>query len=837
MFDRFENRAKEVVAVAQDEARNLNANAISVEHILLGMLNEPEDDIAGTSLIEEDITLEALRAFLSKKSPGKTHAATDSLPFSSPCKKSLELALREALALGAKSIRSEHILLGILRENDPIIAEIFDNFNVDANKLRETIVEKINAGGRERELVGAGGGGGSELRRKTMATRNLAKCARNLTEMAREKKLDPMVGREVEVQRMMQILTRRTKNNPVLVGHPGVGKTSIVEGLAQKIVDGDVPARLEKKEIWSLDLASIVAGTKYRGEFEERLKGIVKEIVANKNIIVFIDEVHTLMGAGAAEGALSAGNILKPVLARGELQTIGATTFDEYKKYLEKDKALERRFQKITVEPPSVEDTIKILEGLRDTYQEHHSVRFTDEALKSSAELSDRYINDRYLPDKAIDLMDEAASHVYMTSVGTGKAQEIIDELHEIKEKKEQAIEEEQFQTAYHHSLREKELQLERREAVKVNEKDEENWPLVTVADVAQVVAMWTGVQVGRLTIEETTRLKEMEAELHNRVISQEPAIVAVSKSIRRSKAGLHEADQPLGSFLFLGPSGVGKTELGKALAEFLFGEEKALIRIDMSEYAEKHNVSRLLGSPPGYVGHDEGGQLTEKVRQKPYSVVLLDEIEKAHPDVWNILLQLLDEGELTDGGGRVVNFRNTVVIMTSNVGSEMITASQHGLGFGVRDDAASYDNMRKAVLEKCKKVFPPELRNRIDETVVFSKLSKEDIKEIIDLLLHRLEKLLGDKGLTLKLTDAAKELIIEEGYDPAMGARPLKRALRRFVEEPLADHMLGVLKEGSIVKVTVSPDNEKETQIEIVAPKRKAKRKESDPELVPVAQ
>lgn len=825
MYERFDDKAKDVVAAAQEEAKNLRHNSINLEHIILGILTDTDDDIAGTTLVEYGLTLDKVRAFVKKNVPGGPAGTTEGLPFSTSCKKSLEFALRECLALGSKTIKTEHILLGILRDPDPVAQSIFDAFEADTEKLRETVLSKIKEANSDMAPAGIGAARSSgPSRQRGGQNRHLDRYARNLTELAREGKLDPVIGRQTEINRVMQILTRRRKNNPVLVGHAGVGKTSVVEGLAQRIVEHNVPGRIEGKEIFALDLAMIVAGTKYRGEFEERLKNLVKEVTSRDDVILFIDEIHTLVSAGAAEGALDAANILKPALARGELQTIGATTFEEHKKYFEKDAALERRFQKVTIDPPSVDETVEILKGLTRSYEEHHNVVFTPDAITSAVDLSDRYISDRFLPDKAIDLMDEAASHVYMNDTNTEKLQGILEELRKVKEAKTAAIESEEFEQAQEYVDREKELKQGKQALNMINPEDESTWPEVTAHDVASVVGMWTGIQVTQLTVAETDRLKNIEQELHKRIIGQAPAVSAVSKSIKRSKAGLHEKDQPLGSFVFLGPSGVGKTELGKTLAEFLFGDEKSLIRLDMSEYSEKHNVSRLIGSPPGYVGYGEGGQLTEKVRQKPYSVVLLDEIEKAHPDVWNILLQLLEEGELTDGQGRKVSFRNTIVIMTSNLGAEFITQSKHAIGFQVETEGSAYEDMKKKVLDRYGKAFPPELRNRIDEVVVFSKLTEEEISEIIDLLLIRLETLLSEKGLKLVLAPAARELLIKEGYDPQMGARPLRRAIRRLIEEPLADHMLGVLKEGSKVKVNVDPNDPKQTRLEIVAP-RKAKR------------
>ncbi|HVH51725.1 MAG TPA: ATP-dependent Clp protease ATP-binding subunit, partial [Gaiellaceae bacterium] len=669
-------------------------------------------------------------------------------------------------------------------------------------KIRNEIIRMLSGPGRRQGPGGSSGPAGE----KSKSSKLLDQFGRNLTKQASEGKLDPVVGRQTEIERVMQILSRRTKNNPVLIGEPGVGKTAVVEGLAARIATNQVPELLKNKQIYTLDLAALVAGSKYRGEFEERLKKVMKEIMQRGDIILFIDELHNLVGAGAAEGAIDAASILKPALARGELQTIGATTLDEYRKYLERDAALERRFQQVRVEEPSVDDTVQILRGLRDRYEAHHRVKITDDALHSAAELSDRYIQDRHLPDKAIDLIDEAASRMRIRSMSAPpRYRELEEEIERVRKDKEGSIEAQEFEKAA--SLRDKERKLtqkkrELEEQWRTAENGEEQ-PEVGEEEIADIVSMWTGIPVFKLTEAESQRLVRMEEELHKRVVGQEEAIVAVSKSIRRARAGIKDPKRPTGSFIFLGPSGVGKTELARTLAEFLFGDEDAMIQVDMSEYMEKHSVSRLVGSPPGYIGYDEGGQLTEAVRRKPYSVVLLDEIEKAHPDVFNILLQILEEGKLTDAQGRRVDFRNTIVIMTSNVGASSISKNQ-GFGFTIGDEGGlSYEEMKSRVMGELKKVFRPELLNRIDEIIVFHKLDKEEIKTIIELLLKRLREQMALHEVTIELTDEAKDLLVDKGYDPAMGARPLRRAIQRFIEDPLADYVLGrQIEPGSTILV-----------------------------------
>jgi ATP-dependent Clp protease ATP-binding subunit ClpC len=800
LFERFTERARQVVVLAQDEARALKHNYIGTEHILLGLLRE-EEGLAARVLESLDITVEEVRAQVARIVGQGDEVTTGQIPFTPRAKKVLELALREALSLGHNYIGTEHILLGLVRENEGVAARILLDFDADAEKIRNEIIRMLSGPGRRQ-----GGGGSGAQGEKAKSSKLLDQFGRNFTKQASEGKLDPVVGRQTEIERIMQILSRRQKNNPVLIGEPGVGKTAVVEGLAQRIASGQVPELLKGKQIYSLDLAALVAGSKYRGEFEERLKKVMKEIMQRGDIILFIDELHNLVGAGAAEGAIDAASILKPALARGELQTIGATTLDEYRKYLERDAALERRFQQIRVEEPSVDDTVQILRGLRDRYEAHHRVKISDDALAASATLADRYIQDRHLPDKAIDLIDEAASRMRIRSMSAPpRYRELEDEIETVRKDKEAAIEAQEFEKAA--SLRDKERKLtQKKRELEDNwraESDQAEQPEVGEEEIADIVSMWTGIPVFKLTEAEATKLVNMEDELHKRYVGQEEAVLAVSKSIRRARAGIKDPKRPTASFIFLGPSGVGKTELARTLAEFLFGDEDAMIQVDMSEYMEKHSVSRLVGSPPGYIGYDEGGQLTEAVRRKPYSVLLLDEIEKAHPDVFNILLQLLEEGKLTDAQGRKVDFRNTIVIMTSNIGASQISKNQ-SLGFSIGDDTGlSYEDMKTKVMGELKKVFRPELLNRIDEIIVFHKLTKEEIKEVIDILMKRLREQMATHEVTIELTDEAKDLLVEKGYDPAMGARPLRRAIQRFIEDPLADFVLGrSLEPGSTILV-----------------------------------
>jgi ATP-dependent Clp protease ATP-binding subunit ClpC len=828
MFERFTERARQVVVLAQEEARTLKHNYIGTEHILLGLLRE-EEGLAARVLESLDITVERVRAQVVRIVGSGEEVTSGQIPFTPRAKKVLELALREALSLGHNYIGTEHILLGLVRENEGVAARILLDFDADSEKIRNEVIRMLSGPGGRRQGGGSGGGSGSGPGEGKKSSKLLDQFGRNLTKLAADGKLDPVVGRETEIERIMQILSRRTKNNPVLIGEPGVGKTAVVEGLAQRITNADVPELLKNKQIYTLDLAALVAGSKYRGEFEERLKKVMKEITQRGDIILFIDELHNLVGAGAAEGAIDAASILKPALARGELQTIGATTLDEYRKYLERDSALERRFQQIRVEEPTIEQTVEILKGLRDRYEQHHKVQITDEALQAAADLAYRYISDRFLPDKAIDLIDEAASRMRIKSMTAPPAnREFEEELETVRRDKETAIEDQEFEKAA--ALRDQERKLVGRKR-----ELEEEWeagdaierPAIGEEEIADIVSMWTGIPVFKLTEAETQKLMRMEDELHKRVIGQHPAIEVISKAIRRSRAGLKDPKRPTGSFIFLGPSGVGKTELARTLAEFLFGDDEAMIRIDMSEYMEKHAVSRLVGSPPGYIGYDEGGQLTEAVRRKPYSVLLLDEIEKAHPDVFNILLQILEDGRLTDAQGRTVDFRHAIVIMTSNIGAAEI-ARNTPLGFAVSDDETgiTYEDMKNRIMGELKKVFRPEFLNRIDDVIVFHKLQKEEIRQIVELLLLRIRASMAERELQLELTDPAKDLLVEKGWDPAMGARPLRRAIQRYIEDPLADFVLREqLTPGATVVVNPPEEGEEgDVRLSIVKPKKQKK-------------
>jgi ATP-dependent Clp protease ATP-binding subunit ClpC len=831
MFERFTERARQVVVLAQEEARTLKHNYIGTEHILLGLLRE-EEGLAARVLESLEITVERVRAQVVRIVGSGEEVTSGQIPFTPRAKKVLELALREALSLGHNYIGTEHILLGLVRENEGVAARILLDFDADSEKIRNEVIRMLSGpGGRQRSGSGSaaptGAGSGSGEGKKS--SKLLDQFGRNLTKLAADGKLDPVVGRETEIERIMQILSRRTKNNPVLVGEPGVGKTAVVEGLAQRITNADVPELLKGKQIYTLDLAALVAGSKYRGEFEERLKKVMKEITQRGDIILFIDELHNLVGAGAAEGAIDAASILKPALARGELQTIGATTLEEFRKYLERDSALERRFQKIVVDQPSKDETVQILKGLRDRYEQHHKVNITDEALVAAADLADRYISDRFLPDKAIDLIDEAASRMRIKSMTSPPVyRELEDEIEETRRAKESAIEAQEFEKAANLRDQERRLTQKKREMAEQWEAGEAtDRPSIGEEEIADIVSMWTGIPVFKLTEAETAKLMRMEEELHKRVIGQHAAVEVISKAIRRSRAGLKDPKRPTGSFIFLGPSGVGKTELARTLAEFLFGDEDTMIRIDMSEYMEKHAVSRLVGSPPGYIGYDEGGQLTEAVRRKPYSVLLLDEIEKAHPDVFNILLQILEDGRLTDAQGRTVDFRHTIVIMTSNIGASEI-AKNFQIGFSTIDDetGVSYDEMKSRIMGELKRVFRPEFINRIDDVIVFHKLAKEEIKEIVDLLLLRIRESMAERDLLLELSDDAKDLLVEKGWDPAMGARPLRRAIQRYIEDPLADFVLrSQVPEGSTVLVerddsrTTDGDENPEVKLSVVEP------------------
>ena len=815
MFERFTDRARRVVVLAQEEARLLNHNYIGTEHILLGLIHEGEG-VAAKALESLGISLEAVRSQVEEIIGQGGSSPSGHIPFTPRAKKVLELSLREALQLGHNYIGTEHILLGLIREGEGVAAQVLVKLGADLSRVRQQVIQLLSG------YSGSGQGEGSESGKETVGGSSergegsqggsaiLDQFGRNLTQNAKDKALDPVIGRMRETERVMQVLSRRTKNNPVLIGEPGVGKTAIVEGLAQKIVAGEVPETLRAKQLYTLDLGALVAGSRYRGDFEERLKKVLKEIKTRGDIILFIDELHTLVGAGAAEGAIDAASILKPMLARGELQTIGATTLEEYRKYLEKDAALERRFQPIKVEEPTLSHRIEILKGLRDRYESHHRVTITDQALVAAANLADRYIADRHLPDKAIDLIDEAGSRLRIKRMETPPDyKDIENKIAEVVEKKKQAVEDQDFELAG--SLRDEEKNLLDRRGEIMDQIKSEGVDLFDEVDeeaIAEVLSIWTGIPVYKLTEEETQKLLKMEDELHKRVIGQEDAIKAVSQAIRRTRAGLKDPKRPGGSFIFLGPSGVGKTELAKTLAEFLFGDEDALISLDMSEYMEKHTVSRLVGSPPGYVGYEEGGQLTEAVRRRPFSVVLFDEVEKAHPDVFNTLLQILEEGRLTDAQGRSVDFRNTVLIMTSNLGTADLRRAN--VGFTKNDEAVSYERMKEKVNDALKAHFRPEFLNRVDDTIVFHELSMDEVTEIVDLMIARTSEQLRAQGLGLELTDAAKSWLARKGYDPTLGARPLRRAIQRHVEDALSERIL--YKEfhaGQIV--VVDADEEKD--------------------------
>ena len=817
MFERFTDRARRVVVLAQEEARMLNHNYIGTEHILLGLIHEGEG-VAAKGLESLGISLEGVRAQVEEIIGQGQQAPSGHIPFTPRAKKVLELSLREALQLGHNYIGTEHILLGLIREGEGVAAQVLVKLGADLNRVRQQVIQLLS-GYQGKEAVTQGGP--AEGTPSTSLV--LDQFGRNLTQAAREGKLDPVIGRDLEIERVMQILSRRTKNNPVLIGEPGVGKTAVVEGLAQAIAKNDVPETLKDKQLYSLDLGALVAGSRYRGDFEERLKKVLKEIKTRGDIIIFIDEIHTLVGAGAAEGAIDAASILKPMLARGELQTIGATTLDEYRKHIEKDAALERRFQPIQVKEPSVAHTIEILKGLRDRYETHHRVSITDGALAAAANMADRYISDRFLPDKAIDLIDEAGSRLRIKRMtAPAELREFDDKIAEARKAKESAIDGQDFEGAAALRDKEKTLILEKQEA-------EKNWKAtdldkVTEVDeelIAQVLSASTGIPVFKLTEEETARLLRMEDELHRRVIGQDQAIKALSQAIRRTRAGLKDPKRPGGSFIFAGPSGVGKTELSRTLASFLFGDESALIQLDMSEYSERHTASRLFGSPPGYVGYDEGGQLTEKVRRRPFSVVLFDEIEKAHPDIFNSLLQVLEDGRLTDAQGRTVDFKNTVIIMTTNLGTRDISKSL-GLGFAnADDDLTNYDRMKGKVQDELKNHFRPEFLNRIDDVIVFHQLTREQIIHIVDLMIANLDERLKAKDMGIELTQAAKDLLAARGYDPLLGARPLRRVIQREIEDALSERILfGELKAGEIIVVDVDGDGPDATFTFAGAPK-----------------
>ncbi|MDO5682003.1 MAG: ATP-dependent Clp protease ATP-binding subunit [Propionibacteriaceae bacterium] len=808
MFERFTDRARRVVVLAQDEARMLNHNYIGTEHILLGLIHEGEG-VAAKAMESLGISLEAVREKVEEIIGHGQQSPTGHIPFTPRAKKVLELSLREALQLNHSYIGTEHILLGLIREGEGVAAQVLVKLGADLNRVRNQVLQLLSGfqGGGKGEPAGVGAtteGGGQGPASSTV----LDQFGRNLTQAARENKLDPVIGREPEIERVMTVLSRRTKNNPVLIGEPGVGKTAVVEGLSQQIVRGDVPETLRDKQIYTLDLGALVAGSRYRGDFEERLKKVLKEIKTRGDIVLFIDEIHTLVGAGAAEGAIDAASILKPMLARGELQTIGATTLDEYRKHIEKDAALERRFQPIQVAEPSIAHTIDILRGLRDRYEAHHRITITDAALTAAAQMADRYIQDRFLPDKAIDLIDEAGARLRIRRMtAPPDLREFDEKIAGVRLEKEAAIDAQDFERAARLRDDEKKLLVQRSEkedAWKMG--DNETLAEVDEETIAEVLSSATGIPVFKLTEEESARLLKMEEEIGKRYIGQHDAVKALSRSIRRTRAGLKDPKRPSGSFIFAGPSGVGKTELTKALTEFLFGDEDALISLDMSEYSEKHTASRMFGSPPGYVGYEEGGQLTEKVRRKPFSVVLFDEIEKAHPDIFNSLLQILDEGRLTDAQGRVVDFKNTVIVMTTNLGTRDINKSVN-LGFAQAGDAASsYEKMKAKVSDELKQHFRPEFLNRIDEVVVFHQLTQDDIERIVDLMVAQIEERLADRDMGIELTHAAKVLIAKRGFDPVLGARPLRRALQRDIEDILAEKILfGEVKPGEIVLVDVN--------------------------------
>ena len=804
MFERFTDRARRVVVLAQNEARGLNHNYIGTEHLLLGLIEEGEG-VAAKALEMTGIEPEAVRATVVEMIGKGSSAPEGTIPFTPRAKKVLEFALREALQLGHNYIGTEHMLLGLIREGEGVATKVLVELGADLGQLRETVIQLLRGYQRQagggREAVGVG----CPAREPQTNSALLEQFGRSLTNAAREGSLDPVVGRVQEMERVMQILSRRTKNNPVLIGEPGVGKTAVVEGLAQAIVRGDVPETLRDKQIYSLDMGSLVAGSRYRGDFEERLKKVLKEIRTRGDIILFIDEIHTLVGAGAAEGAIDAAQILKPMLARGELQTIGATTLEEYRKYIEKDAALERRFQPVKVEEPSVEETIAILKGLRDRYEAHHRIIISDEALAAAAQMADRYISDRFMPDKAIDLVDEAGARMRIRRMtAPPELRELDERISEVRRNKESAIDDQDFERAA--ALRDEEKKL-----TEQREEKERSWRAgdmdtigeIGEAEIAEVLAMSTGIPVVKLTEAESHKILNMEAELHKRIIGQEDAVRALSQSIRRTHSGLKDPKRPGGSFIFAGPTGVGKTELAKALAEFLFGDEEALIQLDMSEFSEKHTASRLFGAPPGYVGYDEGGQLTEKVRRRPFSVVLFDEVEKAHADIFNSLLQILEEGRLTDSQGRVVDFKNTIIIMTTNLGTRDINKGVLTGFQATGTQANDYDRMKQKVNEELKQHFRPEFLNRVDETIVFPPLQKDQIIKIVDLMIARLDERMREQDMKLEMTEAARLLLADKGFDPVLGARPLRRAIQREIEDMLSEKILfGEIKSSDTVRV-----------------------------------
>jgi ATP-dependent Clp protease ATP-binding subunit ClpC len=801
MFNRFTERARKVILLAKEEAKRFNHDYIGTEHILLGLVREGEG-VAAAVLASFGLTSDKIRIEVEKLvQPGPTTVISGDLPFTPKAKKVMELATEEARALGHNYIGTEHLLLGLIREGEGVASQVLMNLGLELERVREEVMNLLGSSIPGYEM------GQKVSHAKTPA---LDAFGRDLTKLARENKLDPVIGRKNEIERVIQILSRRTKNNPVLLGEAGVGKTAIVEGLAQKIVTADVPEILRDQRIIILDLALMVAGTKYRGQFEERIKAVMDEIKRSDDIIIFIDELHTLVGAGGAEGAIDASNILKPALSRGEIQCIGATTLDEYRKHIEKDAALERRFQTIMVEPPSVDETIEILKGLRDKYEAHHRVKFTDEAVDAAAKLSDRYITGRYLPDKAIDLIDEAGARSRLSVMTAPPDVKHIEEKMEVvKKEKEQSVKNQDFERAAKYRDDERKLK-EELSGIKKEWKESRGKfePKVTEDDIAVIVSKWTGIPIVKLEEKEQAKFLKMEEGMHKRVIGQDEAISAIAHAVRRSRAGIKDPRRPIGSFIFLGPTGVGKTLVARALAEYMFGDEDAIIQIDMSEYMEKFNVSRLVGAPPGYVGYEEGGQLTEKVRRRPYSVVLLDEIEKAHPDVFNILLQMLEEGRLTDSFGRKVDFKNTVIIMTSNIGAETLK-KQGSIGFKSQEEEVTYQSMKTRLLDEVKKVFKPEFLNRVDDVIVFRPLTREDLEHIVELEIREVESRLKEQNIHIELTKEAKDFLIERGFDKTFGARPLKRTIQRFLEDPLAEEIIkGNYKNGAKLRATAKADH-----------------------------
>ena len=810
MFNRFTERARRVILLAKEEAKRFNHDYIGTEHLLLGLIREGEG-VAAAVLMSLGLDPAKIRTEVEKLvQPGPSTVVSGDIPFTPKAKRAIELSMEEARQLGHNYIGTEHLLLGLIKEGEGVASEVLMNLGLDAGKVRDEVMQIL---GSATPGFSAGGETGRPTSAPTAAkgkTPAIDVFGRNLTQLAQQGKLDPVIGRSNEIERVIQILSRRTKNNPVLLGEAGVGKTAIVEGLAQKIICGDVPELLKDKKIIILDLALMVAGTKYRGQFEERIKAVMDEIKKSEDIIIFIDELHILVGAGGAEGAIDASNILKPALSRGEIQCIGATTLDEYRKNIEKDAALERRFQTIMVDPPTVDETIKILMGLRDRYEAHHKVRYTDEALEAAAKLSERYISGRFLPDKAIDLIDEAGSRTRLsTMIAPPDIKKKEERIEEIKREKESAVKSQDFEKAASFRDDERKAREDLKDAQKKwRESKTQQIAAVTDEDIATIVSRWTGIPLLKLEEKESVKFLKMEDEIHERVIGQDEAIKAIAKAVRRSRAGVKDPRRPIGSFIFLGPTGVGKTLLGRALAEFMFGNENAVIQLDMSEYMEKFNVSRLVGAPPGYVGYEEGGQLTEKVRRKPYSVVLLDEIEKAHPDVFNILLQVFEEGRLTDSFGRKVDFRNTLVIMTSNIGAQMLK-KQGAMGFKTSEEETGYQQMKGRLLDEVKKTFKPEFLNRVDDIIVFRKLTKEDLFKIVDLEINEVQRRLHDQDITIILSKAAKDFLIEKGFDSIFGARPLKRMIQRFLEDPLSEEIIrGQFKKGGHLKVDAKVDH-----------------------------